>query len=174
MANNITVAWAIPVDEVALAASIEAYASSKITESAFLEFAETMPENSPVRRLPGELIEKITTHVQQRTFIDQEAKWKEALWCFCGNCSLSKHLDDEDHRSYKANYMEYERIEAADFDEDRFNEWLKACYAGMDSNEHLGRIEYLERKISDGAWTLNDDGEFKWARKVRRSHAFVG
>ena len=59
MSNNLTVAWAIPVEPVALGASIEAYATSKGTEAAFKEYIQACQSGSAVRQIPSELIEMV-------------------------------------------------------------------------------------------------------------------
>ena len=62
MANNVTIAWAMPVDAVTLGVTIEAYASAKSTESAFHEFIDIALDNSEARLLPPKLIGKIITY----------------------------------------------------------------------------------------------------------------
>ena len=183
MANNITIAWAIPVDAVNLGVTIQAYASVKETESAFLDFIEDTSEGSAAPRLPAEIIEKIITYAHQMHFTEHQSMWMEAWYCFCGTCSLSEHFNHKEYELHRKAYMRDEDIKeyiedgsqdgeggGPDFDDEDFDNWLKSCRVGIDEGEHLSNLGFLEDKFSEGPNPRNGDVEFKKARNVCHSH----
>ena len=180
MANNLTIAWGMPVDAVTLGVTIEAYASAKETESAFLDFIEHTSDDSAAQQLPTEIIEKIITYAQQVHFTDHQSSWMEAWYCFCGTCSLSEHFSHKEYKLHKKNYMCQEDIEEyiekesqdEESDDEDFDNWLKSCRIGIDDGEHLSNISFLEQKFSEGPDPWNGDVNFKKARKVGHSHTW--
>ena len=170
MANNLTTAWAMPVDAVTLGVSIEAYASAKETESAFLDFIDDTSDDSAAQLLPREIIEKIITYAQQLHFTEHQSEWMEAWYCFCGTCSLSEHLSHKTYELYKKEYMHDEKIEEDIEDDEDFDNWLKSCRIGIYTREHLSNISFLEQKFSEGPDPWDSDVKFKKARKVGHSH----
>ena len=191
MANNLTIAWAMPVDSIALGASIEAYASAKSTQSAFLDFIEMTSDNSAARRLPNELLEKITTHALRLHFEEHTYKWGSLVECFCGSCPPSEHLREEEYKRLKEDFKIDQAIEDAKYsagegsdenteserqyiEDDLFNFWLREHRVGphrditLEDGEHLRNITRLQLKIGEGFPLRGDDLDFKRARKVGR------
>lgn len=174
MVNNLTVAWAIPVDPIALGASIETYASVKTTMLAFDKFKEKTPTGSAVKRLPGEMLDIIKEHVRQLAFEEHREVWSKGFACFEGSCGPDGHLSRKEYDSLHASFMSErnhtiaEGSEESDYSEESFEDWLLKHQekASLYSDKHRDNIDTLERKIRENSDATKDDTKFADARKV--------
>ena len=176
MANNVTVAWAIPVEPATLGASIEAYATAQQTMFAFEEYTNSTSKQCAVRGLARELLDTISTYVRQLAFVEQSAEWTQALACFRGRCSTANHYE-----SWKREYlteMGYNQTTGggsgeAGFTKERFYEWLLEPLQRRRNEEHCHIIENLEIKVGERARQRYDGADFREAREVSLiTHAF--
>lgn len=97
MVNDVTVAWATPVNAFALGAQIEAHAESKASIHTFrlcVKYAQASGEL--LGRLPPEIVEIVVAHLRQ-PFLDRYlAEWESAERCCSAQCTASDHFDSEE------------------------------------------------------------------------------
>ena len=173
MVNNLTVAWATPVDAVELGASIETHALVKATMSAFHEFIKDEPETSAVKKLAPKLLDIISTHLRQSAYEEHEEEWGKSWLCFYGVCTPSNHQREKDYDFIKALYLSKhgestaEECGGPEFNEEHFERWLWERQSRTRAdNKHHDNIKTLERKIIVGPGRRNYDTKFADVRKV--------
>ena len=167
MVNNLTVAWATPVDADELGACIEAHAVVKATMSAFRKFIKNTRQVIAAKQLAPELLDIISSHVRQSAYEESIKEWHTIWLCFHGCCDPSDHLSEKDYQSLHALCLSELDELTAEEREDYFETWLwERRSITRSDDEHDDNIDNLERKIRESPDRRRDDKKFANLRKV--------
>lgn len=146
MVNDVTVAWATPVNAFALGAQIETHVESKASIHTFklcVEYAQVSGES--LGRLPPEMVEIVVAHIRQ-PFLDRfSAEWKKAERCCLAECKVSDHIDSEVLADMRAEYLSgYLSVDGCEDDsecEEAFEESVaESCVHDEEHRDHLQRF----------------------------------
>lgn len=170
MANNLTVAWARPVDTVKLGARLEAYVDARAVITTLRMCAKYAPLDFFLAKLPPELISIIGALAQDAVYEDHRQSWELAWKCCQGTC-CSKH-----HRSKQ------EQIALARQHSSRsWNPWdniddprnVGGIYfeagqhrSGQDKITHHHRVKALLDKLNQKFETSRSNPRFARCREV--------
>ena len=102
MDNVLTVTWATPVDTATFGARLEAYVDSKSVITTFRACLRC----SCLPQLPEEVILKITSHVQQVTFLEHLEDWEQGIRCCTRKCDMYDHLSSEAITTWRSVFCE--------------------------------------------------------------------
>lgn len=107
MVNNVTVAWATPVDPFILGAQVEAYTESKAPISTFqlcVKYAGA--HGKALGRLPPELVENVVGHIR-RAIVEQRLRhWQKMELCCKDECSAFDHYSEEELLNLREEYFD--------------------------------------------------------------------
>ena len=153
MVNNVTVAWATPVDAFTLGAQIEAHVESKAPVHTFrlcVKYAQA--SGKLLGRLPPELVENVVAYIRQPCLDNYLAEWQSAERCCLAECRASDHFDPVLLADMKCVFFSEAivdlQMDSEDEDEDTLFEEL------MDENgegheEHCDAVESFLSMIED-------------------------
>ena len=168
MVNNITVAWAIPVNITILGARLEAYVKSKSTVTAFRACIQHgQIEGTALGRLPPELIEIVAANIQQPIFEEHLMQWEKATECCLSECCASSHYTREEIMDIECSCdcREYD----SELEDDHVEEWLMEDGEWYEKHSDIVRDHLI--KIDCGCNPGGDgETEFMKCRKVLNSN----
>ena len=157
MVNDITVAWAMPVDAAYLGASMESHVGSKATVTIFRLCVQHARIGSPLGKLPPELLEMIATRIQDALFRKRLRKWQNSIDCCADDCNPSAHFSRQQLQRMKLDPV------FKDSDDDDFGDMPRQT--GFSDKEHIDAIETFLHKIEDNSY-VGSKQTFNKCRKV--------
>lgn len=140
--NNVTVAWATPVNAFNLGAQMEAHVESKAPVHTFrlcVKYAQA--SGNLLGRLPPELVENVVAHIRQPIFERYSAEWQSAERCCSAECTPSDHFDPEVLEDMRGNI--FIDVDGDSDDASRFEELMSENGDG-----HEEHCEILESFLS--------------------------
>ena len=164
MVNNLTVAWATPVNVYDLGARLEAYVEGKATISTFRSCIGNAHTDAPLTKLPPELVEIVADYVR-RPILERRQKTWEASRCCCQRmCFPTDHLTDAQISNYKVDLFG----EDCELFDDRildFEDELRAN--GIGEAEHDLKIDDFLEKIDECLPYTKSTSPFQRCKHVR-------
>lgn len=163
MVISLTVAWATPVDCVALGARLEAYVETKAAISTFRICTQQAPTGTSLARLPAEVLGLVGALVQDFVFEDRQRAWIQDLCCCQWDCRPIDHFSDVEVAHLKKKYLggDYEFLEGQSLD---FEDELRGNYGG--EREHERRMGRYLRKVDEPFGAPRTDMRFMRCKKV--------
>ena len=164
MINNITVAWATPVDAYDLGARLEAFVECKGVISTFRICVKHARFDTPLSQLPPELIEIVAEYVRLPIFEQRRSEWQDCRWCCQNGCHPSSHLSNERISEIKIEWFD----EDCELFDDRvldFEDELQE--EGIGYEEHHQRIENFLEKIDERSPPPNSTSPFQRCKEVK-------
>ena len=156
--EDITIAWATPVDPVALGARLEAFAETKAATSTFRLCAKYASDSS-IERLPPEIIENISSAALDLAFSERIHGWIKAHACLVNTCN-----DDHDFSNDEIDWLKEQFEEEGPF-QYSLREWI--AESGVDAKKHeeivsdqINKLQLVQSAV--GRDTLFGQGLHVW------------
>lgn len=153
--KRVFLAWAVPVDPMAVTVSLVAYESTNV---AMDTFRSAMHSNSSISRLPPELLLRIENYLLDSYRVDEISKWTMLFRCLTDECCLEHHLTKYELDELRKVALDDFDVEdpSQTFDEDAFEEFF---FDWLDENndewgeEHQERLEDLHYQLIGGHYS---------------------
>ena len=96
MDQEITIAWALPVNPAHLAPRLLAYAATKAAITTLRLGVQKTDDSRSIGRLPPELVEMIAISIRDNEFRRKSRRWINAQKCIANTCSPSHHYTERE------------------------------------------------------------------------------
>ena len=173
MVNNLTMAWATPVDTVKLGARLEAYVDTKSAVLTLRLCIPYAPSGCYLAKLSPEVIGIIGTQVQDAVFETLRPSWELAWECCQDTCSSHDHQREG---WYNEPVIEEPTICMTPWDNKNYPEYarrivFKTSSRGSDQERatHHHRVSILLEGLGQQTGNTKDDQRFVLCREVRTS-----
>ncbi|KAL6720374.1 hypothetical protein ACLMJK_002295 [Lecanora helva] len=167
MVNNITVAWATPVDAYDLRGQLESYVQSKGAISTFEFCIKHARSNTSIAKVPREVVEMVAQHLRQLHFVQLSKTWDDLRSCCALTCRPSLHFDEDELAELKEDMIDhYDSCDNCDHDStpEEFEDYLEEVADSF--QEHEYRIETYLRDIGEGEHLCKSVTPFGRLRKI--------
>ena len=182
MVHNITVAWAMPVRSVDLGARLETYAETRATITTFRLCVKYAARESSLSRLPPEMVEIVTSHINEPIFQQRRQEWAKAESCCANDCSALDHFTEEEIREMKIDIfkgLDEDELSESSLDEYINEHIMDEC---LDYDTHLWKVDQHYYQIDENrdpndtysVLLPNEKKRFTSAKKVSRSQTIAG
>ena len=163
--NGITLTWAIPVDAAELGARLESYIETKASIHVFKLCTQHAHPGASLGKLSPELIEMVSSEVQNATFNRRLQIWQDLLMCCANVCRPSEPLTKEDSESLREDHG-YEIMD----DECGGNEeYLVGLDMRHDEHEHVDAVMTFLSHLES---SYIHDRSGRWFQKCKRVCSF--
>jgi hypothetical protein len=155
------VAWAIPVNMSELGASLQAIADT-LPQATTLRLCHRF-RDSPLSKLPQELLDQVIGNVQRATLVDRNLEWNQDSICWQGTCL------PEDHYSVYGEHVEklwqalFIDQEPRGIDQATLQNKSPAEKAEMVSEWMMGDVELYE---STNGYDLHIEAKLRWVDRT--------